>query len=147
MFSATVPDKMSDVVNVLMPKDFAQVDCIEDGDRGDRIQRSFLQIPSMECYTSSLVRILQQEIAGDVRPYKILVFFPTARLVRFYAGLFNDVLNIPVLEIHSRMSQSARNKARTAFTRGNECVMFTSDVSARGKWSMNERASLMFSWF
>ena len=133
MFSATFPDKMNDVMSLIMPKDFAQVDCVEDGDRGDRIQRSFLQIPSMECYTSSLVRILQQETASDVRPYKILVFFPTARLVRFYADLFNGVMGIPVLEIHSRMSQSARNKARTAFTRGRDCVMFTSDVSARGK--------------
>ena len=38
----------------------------------------------------------------------------------------------PALEMHSRKSQSARTKAADAFRNGNNVIMFTSDVSARG---------------
>jgi len=37
-----------------------------------------------------------------------------------------------VLEIHSRRSQSQRNKVSEQFREGHSLVMFTSDVSARG---------------
>ena len=48
--------------------------------------------------------------AGEqVRDYKVVVFFTTARLTQFYAELFG-AMGVPVLEIHSRKSQSQRNK-------------------------------------
>ncbi|GKZ01482.1 hypothetical protein MPSEU_001098800 [Mayamaea pseudoterrestris] len=132
LFSATVSDKMKELMTAILPREFALLDCVENGDSNERIERSFLQVPSMDCYTTSLIKIVRQAMRNDLDCHKILVFFPTARLVRFFANLFKDVMDIPVLEIHSRMSQSARNKARNAFTRATQSVMFTSDVSARG---------------
>jgi ATP-dependent RNA helicase MSS116 len=134
LFSATMSDKMKELSSTILPNDFAEVDCVGDGDSGDRIKRSFLKIPSMDCYTTSLIQIVRQAMQRDTVRHKILVFFPTARLVRFFASLVKDAMDIPVLEIHSRMSQSARNKARSAFTSATRSVMFTSDVSARGKF-------------
>jgi ATP-dependent RNA helicase MSS116 len=133
LFSATVPSKMTPLLEIILSKDFVQVDCTEGRGENDRLIRSFLRLPSMELYSSCLISILQQEMQKDPACYKVLVFFPTARLVRFYANLFNDALKVPVLEIHSRMSQSGRNKARTAFTQAKRGIMFTSDVSARGE--------------
>ena len=40
---------------------------------------------------------------------QIIAFFTTARLTQLYAELFN-AMQIPVLEMHSRKSQSARTK-------------------------------------
>ena len=64
-------------------------------------------------------------------PAQVLVFFTTANLTALHAELFN-AMQIPVLEIHSRKSQSARVKAAEAFRNARQAIMFTSDVSARG---------------
>lgn len=62
---------------------------------------------------------------------QIIIFCVTARLTQFYAELF-EKMGAPALEMHSRKSQSARTKAADAFRNGNNVIMFTSDVSARG---------------
>ena len=50
---------------------------------------------------------------------QIIVFCVTAMLTKFYAELFQS-LGSPVLEIHSRKSQSARTKAADAFRTGSK---------------------------
>ena len=59
--------------------------------------------------------------------FPLLYFF----LPQLAAELFNK-MQIPVLEIHSRKSQSSRTKTATKFRDGSSLVLFTSDVSARG---------------
>jgi ATP-dependent RNA helicase MSS116, mitochondrial len=67
------------------------------------------------------------------KSHKIMVFCTTARLAGYMAGLFRAARLPGVLEIHSRMSQSKRDRMSQAFreSRGG-VIMFTSDVSARG---------------
>lgn len=60
-----------------------------------------------------------------------MAFFVTARLTGMYSDLFN-AMGLPVVEMHSRKSQSARTKAADQFRGGTRCIMFSSDVSARG---------------
>lgn len=78
--------------------------------------------------------VLQIISEGTLVPnYKIMVFCTTARTVAFLAHFFR-VAGLPgVMEIHSRMSQSARTRESNAFreSKGGS-VIFTSDVSARG---------------
>jgi superfamily II DNA/RNA helicase len=62
---------------------------------------------------------------------QIMAFFVTANITRFYAELFN-ALGQPVLEMHSRKSQSARTRIAEQFRHGSQLIMFSSDVSARG---------------
>ena len=53
--------------------------------------------------------------AGEQVPdYKVVVFFTTARLTQLYAELFGG-MGVRVLEIHSRKSQSQRNKVSDLF--------------------------------
>lgn len=61
-----------------------------------------------------------------------MAFFVTARVTQFYCELF-QAMGIPVLEMHSRKSQAQRTKAADQFraSKGG-CIMFSSDVSARG---------------
>jgi len=63
---------------------------------------------------------------------KIVVFFPVARMVSYFSAVFKLVLGIDVVEMHSRKSQSYRNKASDRFREARNGIMFTSDVSARG---------------
>jgi len=82
--------------------------------------------------------LLLYELKLNPRDAKVVVFLPTARLAQLYANVFQvlskgDLYGVPILEIHSRKSQSARLKASETFTKSNgPIIMFSSDVTARG---------------
>ncbi len=78
-----------------------------------------------------------------IRPPKILVFCPTARHAQFSAALYRQALMCSekdspwqaVLELHSKKHQNHRVRMATEFgsrTWTEGCVMFASDVAARG---------------
>mmetsp|Transcript_28216 Transcript_28216/g.68678 ORF Transcript_28216/g.68678 Transcript_28216/m.68678 type:complete len:319 (-) Transcript_28216:38-994(-) len=120
-----------------MKIEYKEIDCV-DSDRSSTrseanlgAQQFFYQLDSMENYAPALVGIIQREMKKD-KDYKIIVFFPAGRLVRFFSQFFSIGLEIPVLEIHSRMSQASRNRASNTFRNMKRGVLFTSDVSARG---------------
>jgi ATP-dependent RNA helicase MSS116 len=66
------------------------------------------------------------------KPSKVVVFFPTARMVSFFAEFFQEGFEHPIIELHSKKSQSARNTASDKFRRAKNAILFTSDLSARG---------------
>jgi ATP-dependent RNA helicase MSS116 len=137
LFSATVPKKLKRVLDEIMPPDYIEVDCITDRDvtsqTNIRVDQSYAVLPSMDLYVPGLVSIVKETMKADPSA-KIVVFLPAAKLVKFFADLFNVGLDIPVTEMHSRITQSARNRASTAFRNSKGGVLLTSDVSARGKW-------------
>ena len=62
---------------------------------------------------------------------QILVFFTTAAFTGYCSELWNN-MRVPVLEMHSRKSQSQRTRTATQFRGQARQIMFSSDVSARG---------------
>mgnify|MGYP003386451255 FL=1 len=64
---------------------------------------------SMDDIIPAVVAVLQREINQGGGAYKVIVFFSTARVTGYMAALFQQ-LQCPVMEIHSRKSQSARIK-------------------------------------
>lgn len=62
---------------------------------------------------------------------QVIVFFPTARAAQFYAALAR-ASGCESYDLHSRLSQGARDKAAAAFGSSPSAVMFASDVIARG---------------
>jgi ATP-dependent RNA helicase MSS116 len=136
LFSATVPKKLKRVLDEIMPPDYIEVDCIDrdvTSETNIRVDQSYAVLPSMDLYVPGLVSIVKATIKADPNA-KIVVFLPAAKLVKFFADLFNVGLDIPVTEMHSRITQSARNRASSAFRNAKGGVLLTSDVSARGKW-------------
>jgi len=134
LFSATVPKRLRALMDDLLPPDHVEVDCVGDAglETNAHVDQSYLVLPNMDVYITGLVSIVQQAMQDD-SDYKILVFFPAAKLARYFAVLFSIGLDIPVLEIHSRMSQSSRNRVSSVFRRAKRGrVLFSSDVSARG---------------
>jgi ATP-dependent RNA helicase MSS116 len=127
LFSATLPKRLKAVLDTVLPPDYERIDCTLH--ENTLIEQSYLSLPSMDLYVSALVSIVRQISTEDY--YKIAVFFPTAKLVKFFCDLFRH-LGIPTLEMHSRMSQGSRNRVRDEFGKRESKILFTSDVSARG---------------
>ena len=136
LFSATMPKLLRSVMAESMKPDYVTVDCIHDGDGGaetnKHVKQSHIVLPSMNRIVISVLEVVMEAIRRNPRDHKIIAFFSTARLTGFFADIFNHGLNHPVVEIHSRKSQKARDRSSEQF-RNSKCgILFTSDVSARG---------------
>lgn len=162
LFSATMPPDLKVIMRQNMKPDYVEVDCIQDGDAAshtnDCVAQSHIVLPAREIdMVSSVVDTVRYAVETHVNkeddssrfatPPKIVVFFPTARLVQFYAEIFQEVtkgivlstdtvddkpLKIPSWELHSKKSQGYRNRVSEEFRKAKVGVLFTSDVSARG---------------
>lgn len=100
-----------------------------------RIEQSLVVLENMSQFIPTLLAIIRREIQKDDQNYKILVFFPAGRMVRFLYQFFTIggiLKKDSIWEIHSRMSQSSRSRASNAFRNARKGILFSSDVSARG---------------
>ena len=145
LFSATIPPDLKAIMAQNMKPDYIEVDCINDGDAAShtnaQVQQSHVILPNNSGrFVSSVIEVVRLALEYDSAetPAKIVVFFPTARLVNFFAEVFSEgnIASIPVLELHSKKSQSYRNRVSDDFRKAKRSILFTSDVSARGKSSL-----------
>jgi len=140
LFSATVPPALKEIMRQTMQKDYVEVDCINDGDGNGgvstethvHIEQSHAVIPDVSRYVPSIIRVVKEAAVDNGGGNKVVVFFPTARMVSFFADLFNEVVRLPVMELHSKKSQGYRNRVSAQFREAKSGILFTSDVSARG---------------
>ena len=86
-------------------------------------------LTSLDAQAAELAALLQALTSH--KPFKVVVFFVTARLTQLYSEAFAQV-GTKVLEMHSRRSQSHRTRVAEQFREGDNLIMFSSDVSARG---------------
>jgi ATP-dependent RNA helicase MSS116 len=87
----------------------------------------------MEDYVWSMVEIIEQE-AKCIKNFKIVIFLPTTKLVDFFFELLDSGLGLlGVSRLHSRMSQSARQRTSQNFRSTLQpSILVTTDVSSRG---------------
>jgi len=132
LFSATVPESVLEVVSSTCRGNYEYVDCIgQDAPTASMVEQSYATFPGHECLPA-LYNLLLREMARDRYGYKILVFFPTARMVAFMAHFFRQQLHIGVYEIHRRRDPAARVATQARFQQDRSGILFSSDVSARG---------------
>jgi len=141
LFSATLPPTLRQVMAETMKADYVTVDCVSDGDVSThthaRVEQSHVILPSMDRYVSSVLEIIDSVLTSEEPDVKLVVFFPTARMVGYYVEVLREYLklkgdNTPTFEIHSKKTQGYRNKASDGFRNTKRGILFTSDVSARG---------------
>mmetsp|Transcript_5640 Transcript_5640/g.14111 ORF Transcript_5640/g.14111 Transcript_5640/m.14111 type:complete len:596 (+) Transcript_5640:151-1938(+) len=134
LFSATIPKGLRGVMRESVRDDYLEVDCVNEGSNAAptnlRVCQSHVILPNMDSVVPSLYSILKHSTAK--KPSKVVVFFPTARMVSFFADILNDGFDYPIIELHSKKSQSSRNTASENFRREKNAILFTSDLSARG---------------
>ena len=113
----------------------AEIEGSPDSVHRQRIEETFAVLENMSQFIPALLAIIRREKQRDSQNYKILVFFPAGRIVRFMFQFFT-IGGIEgknnIWEIHSRMSQSSRTRASAAFRNARNGILFSSDVSARG---------------
>ena len=134
LFSATIPKGLKRIMQESLNDDYVEVDCINDGTISSptniRVSQSYATLPSMSVFLQSTYAVLEQ--ATSEKPFKVVVFLPTARLVGFLADFLKDGFSCPVMDLHSKKTQSARRTASENFRQATSAILLTSDVSARG---------------
>ena len=130
LFSATVPSTVQQIAKNALRPGFEFIDTVgEDSEQTHLHVHQELVVAALEDQTSVILSILRREM--QVPNFKIIVFFTTARLTGYMAGLFQK-MRLDVLEIHSRKSQAQRTKTADIFRDNSNVMLFSSDVSARG---------------
>ena len=135
LFSATMPKDVMGIARFALRDKFEHIDCVgKDTDTHKRVPQSFTLVDESNVMIE-LASAIQEAVEEDPKRFKIMVFFVTARLTQLYSQIFNSIrgkFRLKVLEMHSRKSQSHRQKCAKAFREGERGIMFSSDVSARG---------------
>jgi len=160
LFSATLPCKLKRSFEWVLPEDYVTVDTSASNNADNKrnrgithgssetdtqVKQSYVLVRSMDSYISSLVSIILHFVAQrktTTPAHKIMVFLPTARLVKFFTEWFQVGFNHTkeskqnnnprMFQMHSRMSQSARRRASEDFRHAKHGVLFTTDISSRG---------------
>jgi ATP-dependent RNA helicase MSS116 len=140
LFSATFPVSLKSMTELAVKSDHKFIDTLDEDEADANVQvlQKSLVVP-LQHHVMAMQQVLQQHIQecqSNGKSYKIIVFFTTARIAGFMAELFSAMYPQysakNLWEIHSRKSQSHRMKVAKQFTEGSNCLLFSSDVSARG---------------
>ena len=128
-FSATVPPKMEQVFAHILSRDHVAVSTIDKSEPPTlaKVPQFSVLIPKVEQTFTALFSILNEEIKATEGGPKIIVFGTTAKLVALYAKIYEGQLDLPVFELHSRLTQTARTRATAAFKETKTGIMFASD--------------------
>ncbi|MEW5300387.1 MAG: hypothetical protein WDW36_003322 [Sanguina aurantia] len=130
LFSATFPTDVKQLVNTALRPQHTFVDSVGDAvDTHVHIDQSFLVVPQQQLAVQ-LYHLLTRHMREEPE-FKVIVFLSTANLTAFYAQTF-QAMGLPVLEMHSRKSQTQRDRTSEEFRKATRSIMFSSDVSARG---------------
>ncbi|MCJ1287028.1 hypothetical protein MMC26_006375 [Xylographa opegraphella] len=131
-FSATIPTKIKDVINIVLRPGYKSLSTIDKNEPPTiaKVPQYYILIPSVKDTFTTLASLLTSESKTNS---KIVVFGVTANMVALYARLFEQALtNLRVYELHSRLSQNVRTRTTDEFKAAESGLMFASDVIGRG---------------
>ncbi|RHY33404.1 hypothetical protein DYB32_001640 [Aphanomyces invadans] len=131
LFSATLPESLDHIKRLALKPGHVFIDTVgEEEQTNAHVNQSVVTCP-FEDHIAVLDKLMHAHIQDSPDGFKIIAFFPTARAAGFMAQLFLAA-KYPILEMHSRKSQSHRTKAADVFRTQDNQILFSSDVSARG---------------
>ena len=145
LFSATVSPEVRQIARKTLKPEHAFIDCVPKNE-----SNSHIHIPQYHTVLSSaseqiphVFRLLAQDALLHPEGGKAIIFLPTTKMTELFATLVNTMRSsLPwgskgtrVLEMHSRKTQSARDRTAEEFRNAKGpgySILVTSDVSARG---------------
>ena len=131
-FSATIPAKIKDVINIVLRPGYKSLSTIDKNEPPTiaKVPQYYVLIPSVKDTFNTLASLLTLESKTSS---KIVVFGVTANMVALYARLFEQALtHLRVYELHSRLNQNIRTRTTDDFKAAESGLMFASDVIGRG---------------
>ncbi|CCX10495.1 Similar to ATP-dependent RNA helicase mss116, mitochondrial; acc. no. Q4WRP2 [Pyronema omphalodes CBS 100304] len=156
VFSATMPQKVLDMVRKTLRPDYKFLKMVEKGEAAvhTRIKQHLVECNGFENMLPALYELVMREsgIKVDEGPqdisslpeFKAVVFCPTTKFANIAAATFQQFSapeghqihpfysSLKMVEIHSRLTQPARSKASERFKMCKRGILFASDVVARG---------------
>ena len=83
--------------------------------------------------SSPTLKALKEWEMKSLSGYRIMIFLPSNTFIDYIAKVFKaEMPDVTTFSLHGGMQQNARSKTSEAFRTTSNCVMFTSDASARG---------------
>eukprot|EP00475_Leptophrys_vorax_P023608 TRINITY_DN3231_c0_g1_i1.p1 TRINITY_DN3231_c0_g1~~TRINITY_DN3231_c0_g1_i1.p1 ORF type:complete len:525 (-),score=160.88 TRINITY_DN3231_c0_g1_i1:95-1435(-) len=129
LYSATLPQKVLDFARGILRPNNVLVDSVgKVVDQTHQHVEQSMVVTDMTQQYQALEKVIHNHLTEE-KEAKILVFLPTARETGLVAGLFQEY---KPLQMHSKLSQSARDRTAREFRMPGSHLMFSSDVSARG---------------
>ncbi|CEL10642.1 hypothetical protein ASPCAL13758 [Aspergillus calidoustus] len=131
-FSATVPAKVKDVVSTVLAPGYTSISTVNENETPthERVPQYHVVIPYIGDTFTSLTSLLRHEAKSN---NKIIVFGVTANMVALFAAAFSQgLVDLPVFQIHSRLTQAARTRVTAQFKEATSGILFASDVVGRG---------------
>ncbi|KAH8898998.1 DEAD-domain-containing protein [Thozetella sp. PMI_491] len=136
-FSATMPAKIHKVLHNVLNPGYPHLSTVDENETPtiDSVPQFLISVPGVEDVIPTLHTLLACEEA-DNKNLKAVVFSSTARNAGLLYQLFelNGVSpgRLPLFQMHSRMSQAARNKMVDTYKNADRGLLFASDVVGRG---------------
>jgi ATP-dependent RNA helicase MSS116 len=134
-FSATLPEKVSDVLkNVLFPG-YSNLSTMDPNESPtiDRVPQFEVTVRSVTQTFAALLAILDKEYNNNPDEFKVVVFGTTANGVGALYDLYKQALpQFKLFELHSRMSQPSRTRTTNEFKAAAKGILIASDVVGRG---------------
>lgn len=137
-YSATLPPAINSLLHLVLKPDHLKISAIEQGGEPtvNAIPQSVISVPSIDDVLPALHTLLASEQQHETAP-KALIFCSTARQAGLLYQLFASIADnapgkLPVFQMHSRMSQPARNRTVEQFKEAKSGLLFASDVVGRG---------------
>ncbi|KAI5309185.1 hypothetical protein KEM55_003853 [Ascosphaera atra] len=152
MFSATVPNAVMKMVRQSMKPDFKFVKCVDENEEPTHLSvpQKMVFLNGFENEMPALIQLFQRAVAEhkadpeNIRPFKAIIYFNSTAEVKLAMEAYRNIAEnafrnrdseIPCLdftEMHSRLTQQARTRNSDFFRRSKSCLLFSSDVTARG---------------
>ena len=138
MFSATVPREVMHMVQKFMKPSYSYVNTVQDGEpqTHDRVPQKIHELCGLENFMPALLELIRREVQRNGR-FKGIVFFNTAAEAVLARHIYAETkasqeFKFRALDIHSRLTQSARTRSADNFRSIQSGIMFASDVIGRG---------------
>jgi ATP-dependent RNA helicase MSS116 len=144
LFSATVSRAVEQIARATLAKNYEYINCVsaDDSPVHAHVTQYHTIVPSADQQIPHLLRLLTHDQLTNPAKSKVIVFFPTTRMVQLFATLLRELAptalpggrRTSIYEIHSKRTQEARTNTSDRF-RGDKSgasILVTSDVSARG---------------
>ena len=135
-FSATMPEKIKGVLGRVLKPDYTHLTTVDANEVPtiDAVTQYSTVIPTVSDTFSSLYALIEHERQQMPNDFKAIVFATTANGVALLHELCETLYgkNLPVYQLQSRLSQSARTKTTEQFKKASTGLMLASDVIGRG---------------
>lgn len=131
-FSATIPAKTKEVLDVVLAPGYTSLSTIDKSEPPtlEKVPQFHVIIPGVTDTFTALASLLSHELDSNS---KAIVFGVTANMVAIFSRLFEQGLTaLQTFELHSRLSQNVRTRTTNDFKLASSGIMFASDVIGRG---------------